>query len=147
MRTRVKGNTGRARPTKRVIDAPPSETPERYLVWRFGRLDHDGKFASLTLARSDVPDLERELVAFQDESIDALLKRRWLKFVPVSDMTRDGQQRFGEINKQEEGLWQLHLGRNKWRVWGYFERPEFFFLWWDSEHAVATGKSRNRRKP
>lgn len=60
-------------------------------------------------------------------------------------MTVDGRRRLAKINKQEDGLWQLHLKHKKWRVWGYFEDPEFFFLWWDSDHAVATGKSRKRK--
>jgi hypothetical protein len=94
--------------------------------------------------RADVPGLERELVAFQDEPIWSLRKKNWLKFVPGEDMTHDGQRRLTEVNPQEEGLWQLHLGQNKWRVWGYFEEPEFFFLWWDSNHGAATGKSRRR---
>ena len=144
MSKRIKGSTGSAKPKKRVIEEPATPS-DGHLVWRFGRLDHFGRFACQTLAGADVPALEQELVAFQSEPIWSLRRKHWLKFVPASDMTPDGQTGLSAINPQEDGLWQLHLHRYKWRIWGYFEDPEFFFLWWDSDHAVATGKSRNRR--
>lgn len=144
MSKRVKGNAGSARPTKHVVERP-SEPADRYLVWRFGRLDYDGKFACRTLVGNDVPELERELVAFQQEPIWSLRRKNWLKFVPADEMTQDGQRRLFQVSKQEDGLWQLHLQRHKWRVWGYFEDPEFFFLWWDGDHGVATGRCRKRR--
>lgn len=114
-------------------------------MWRFGRLDHQGKFGCHTLLSADVRELEDELKAFQDEPIWSLRERDWLKFVEIEDMTSDGRRRLTQISKQETGLWQLHLARHKWRVWGYFDEPEFFFLWWDSGHGVATGRSRTRR--
>jgi hypothetical protein len=144
---RVKGGTGRRKPKKRVTTSPEVAAPsDGFLVWRFGRLDHDGAFGCNTLAADDVKGLETELVAFQMQPIYALRAKKWLKFVPIGDMTLDGRKRLSQISDdQEDGLWQLHLGRWKWRVWGYFEDPEFFFLWWDSRHTVATGKSRNRQ--
>lgn len=142
----VKGDTGPRKPKKRVTTPPEIAEPSlRYLVWRFGRLDHGGRFGCQQLVQVDAPRLERELVAFQSEPIWSLRRKRWLKFVPVADMTPDGQRRLAEVSEQEDGLWQLHLARDKWRVWGYFEDPEFFFLWWDNEHGVATGRSRSRR--
>ncbi len=60
-------------------------------------------------------------------------------------MTPKGQKALGEVSEQEEGLWQLHLGRNKWRIWGHYKEPEFFFLFWDPDHEIATGKSRHRK--
>ena len=144
MSKRIKGSTGSAHPTKRVIEPPP-EHRDHHLVWRFGRLDHEGQFACQTLDSADVPDLEQELVRFQDEPIHSLRRKHWLKFVPIDEMTAEGRRRLAKVNQQEDGLWQLHLQRNKWRIWGYFEEPEFFFLWWDSDHGVAIGKSRRRR--
>jgi hypothetical protein len=72
-------------------------------------------------------------------------RKHWLKFVPIDEMTAEGRRRLAKVNEQEDGLWQLHLQRNKWRIWGYFEEPEFSFLWWDSDHGVAIGKSHRRR--
>jgi len=141
---RIKGSTGAARPPKRVIEAP-RESGYRHLVWRFGRLDYEGQFACQTLDLADIPDLERELQAFQREPIHSLRQRHWLKYIPGDEMTSDGRKRLAEVSEQEDGLWQLDLQRNKWRIWGYFEDPEFYFLWWDGGHAVATGRSRRRR--
>jgi hypothetical protein len=115
------------------------------LVWRFGRLSHDGQFGCQTLALQDVPGLERELVTFQKMPIWELKMKGWLKFIGAEEMTAEGQQCFASLNSQDNGLWQLHLHRDKWRIWGYFETPEFFFLWWDSKHAVAVGRSRHRK--
>lgn len=148
MSRRVKGDTGRRKPKKRVTTSPEAAAPPSngFLVWRFGRLDHAGAFGCNTLAAGDVEGLEKELVAFQREPIYALRAKKWLKFVPIEDMTPDGRKRLFQISdNQGDGLWQLHLGRWKWRVWGYFEDPEFFFLWWDSAHTVATGRSRKRK--
>jgi hypothetical protein len=114
------------------------------LVWRFGRMDLEGQFGCHLLRFDDVGELETELKTFQEEPIWALRKRKWLKFVGIDEMTADGRRRLEAVNKQEDGLWQLHLGRYKWRIWGYFEDPEFYFFWWDNSHAVATGKWRNR---
>jgi hypothetical protein len=143
---RVKGNTGKAKATKRVIKQPDTGTPsDRYLVWRFGRLDHEGQFGCQNLPATDARGLEAEFAIFQKETISSLLHKRWLKFIDVDEMTPDGQEGLSKVNEQENGLWQLHLQRHKWRVWGYFEDPEFFFLWWDGHHGVATGHSRHRK--
>lgn len=142
----VKGSTGKARAAKRVTQPPPETPKYRYLVWRFGRLDHKTGFSCGTLLRTDVRELERELAILQKEPISSLVKKRWLKFIGANEMTPNGRQALAEAsNKQEEGLWQLHLKRYKWRIWGYFEEPEFFFLFWDAGHEIATGKSRHRK--
>ncbi len=145
MKRQVKGKTGPTKPTKKVPKGPPSEPSDRYLVWRFGKMDWNGDFGCDKLGLVDAPELEQELAAFQAEPIWSLRKKNWLKFISVQDMTTEGRQRLAEVNQQEDGLWQLHLNRYKWRVWGYFEDPEFSFVWWDSDHGVATGKSRNRK--
>lgn len=145
MAKQVRGGGTTVKVAKKVSSEPQPEHADRYLVWRFGRLDHEGTFACGTLDPSHVANLEHELTQFQSEPIWSLRKKKWLKFVPASDMTAAGQGRLSEINDQEDGLWQLHLTRDKWRVWGYFDDPEFFFVWWDSGHAVATGKSHNRK--
>ena len=148
MGKRIKGNTGKARAAKRVTQEPQPEgtDAQKFLVWRFGRLDHESRFGCQTLLRDDARELEAELAILQTETIDSLLRKRWLKFIRADEMTPDGQKALATVSrKQEEGLWQLHLKRYKWRIWGYFDKPEFFFLWWDSDHGVATGKWRHRR--
>lgn len=142
---RVKGNTGKARPTKQIAEAPAVSLPSaRHLVWRFGRLDHTTSFSCQTLLRADAEELERELAEFQDETIPALKSKRWLKYINRREMTPDGRSALAEVSQDEEGLWQLHLKRHKWRIWGYFDDPEFFFVFWDCDHNIATGKSRTR---
>jgi hypothetical protein len=142
---RVKGNTGKSKATKKVTQSPSPPADQRYLIWRFGRLDYGGLFACRTLAPVDAPGLEQELVVFQQHPIYKLLEHNWLKFISTEEMTADGRKRLLEVNPQESGLWQLHLHRDKWRIWGYYEPPEFCFLWWDSTHGVATGRSRSRK--
>lgn len=140
---RVKGKTGKGRPERRVTEeAAPKD--ERHIVWRFGRLHHAVPFGCQTLVAERAQDLERELCHFQDEPIYSLRRKGWLKFVRKSDMTRKGQQAVASASPQEDGLWQLHLHRDKWRIWGFFEAPNFFFLFWDPDHEIATGKSRKR---
>jgi hypothetical protein len=131
-------------PKKRV---PPSEEPppNRFIVWRMGQLDLEGTFSWLKLGAADVAQLERELVEFETKTLNELKHLRWLKLIPVSDMTPDGKRRFNEISAEPEGLWQLHLAYGKWRVWGHFEDPSFYIVWWDPNHAVCTGKSVNRK--
>src|SRR6266542_2997081 len=128
----VRGKTGKANPPKKVIEGPSPEA-EWYLIWRFGRLDLDStcKFSWQMLEACDVAELERELVKFQNWKISTLRRKGWLKFIGKESMKVEAQRRLAEINKLENGLWQLHLHRDKWRVWGYFEEPEFYFLWWD----------------
>lgn len=148
---KTKGNTGKARSGKatsykKVIDSRVDAPRFEYLVWRFGRLDHHTDFACLGLKESDVRELEEELAILQREKISELERKRWLKFIDRGDMTQAGQKALDKAShRQESGLWQLHLKRHKWRIWGYFDRPEFFFLFWDEDHAIATGKSRTRR--
>jgi hypothetical protein len=143
---RIAGSTGKTKARKRVTGQPASAAPSsRYLVWRFGRLDYGTTFNCQKLLRTDVQGLESELASFQRVTIAALERKRWLKFIPAEQMTPEGRRALAEVNPQEEGLWQLHLLRYRWRVWGYFENPEFFFLWWDGDHAVATGKWRKRK--
>lgn len=141
----VKGSAGSAKATKRVTKAPPATPRYRYLIWRFGRLDHKTQFNCGNLLRTDVQELEKELAILQKEPISSLVAKRWLKFIGVTDMTPNGRKALAEVSKQEDGLWQLHLKRYKWRIWGFFEEPEFFFLFWDAGHGVATGKSRHRK--
>jgi hypothetical protein len=141
----VKGSTGKARANKRVTKTPPVTPKYRYLVWRFGRLDHETSFSCGALLHTDVRELEKELAILQREPISTLLGKRWLKFIGASEMTPEGQKALAEVSKQENGLWQLHLKRYKWRVWGYFDEPEFSFLFWDAGHEIATGKSRHRK--
>lgn len=147
---RIRGTRASRHATKRVTEEPGITTPSQdRLVWRFGRLDHDGDFGWHTLELCDVKGLEREITSFQEIPIQELLRLDWLKFIPAKDMTMDGRNRLVEISSEgsdDEGLWQLHLHRDKWRVWGYFDDPEFSFLWWDKHHAVATGASRRTRK-
>jgi len=141
---RVNGRPAKAGAAKRVTEQPHPET-DRYLVWSFGRLDHGGRFSCRHLLSTDVRTLEVELATFQTELISELRRKRWLKFIGVEEMTPAGQERLAEVAQQENGLWQLHLGRYKWRIWGFFEHPKFFFLWWDGHHDVATGKARRRK--
>jgi hypothetical protein len=130
---------------KRVeIEPDFSGKDRRFLVWRFGRLDHETEFGCQTLVSTDVKALEQELAVFQREPIWRLRRNEWLKFIPAKDMTRAGQEALQRINKQEEGLWQLHLHDERWRIYGYYEEPEYFFLWWDGGKKVATGRSRRR---
>ncbi len=142
---RVKARRSSHRAKKRATTDPEIAQPtNRHLVWRFGKLDHEGQFGWQTLALDQVQELEREIVDFQQAPIYELRKKNWLKFIGADEMTPAGRERLSELNDQENGLWQLHLARHKWRVWGYFEEPEFSFVWWDCEHAVATGRSRHR---
>ena len=113
-------------------------------MWQFGQLDHEGEFGWHHLALEDVEELEQEVVAFQNDPIHELRRKGWLKFIRIEDMTAAAQKRLRTVNRQENGLWQLHLARYKWRIWGYFEDPRFSFLWWDRDHAVASGRSRQR---
>lgn len=146
MPKKVRGSTGRSRPSKRVPQqAPPEAQDYRHLVWRFGRLDHATDFACHTLVGTDVQTLEGELERFQKEPIYQLRRKDWLKFIGKDEMTPTGQKALSQVSTQEDGLWQLHLGQHKWRIWGHFDQPEFFFLFWDPDHQIATGKSRRRR--
>jgi hypothetical protein len=142
---RVKGNTGKATAAKQVTEPPDSAAPSsKHLVWRFGRLDHETEFGCHTLLSTDVRALEKELEVFQEEPIWRLRALDWLKFIPIDEMTPAGQAALVRVNKQESGLWQLHLHSERWRIYGYFRDPEYYFLWWDGEKKVATGKSRKR---
>jgi hypothetical protein len=146
-RKRVRGGRASKYAKKKRVPTGPAAEPaeERFLVWQFGKLDHSGPFCCSNLALPEVPVLEKELAEFQSEPIGSLRRKRWLKFIEVQDMAREAQGRLGEISQaQEDGLWQLHLAHDKWRVWGYFDTPHFTFLWWDGDHAVATGRSRHR---
>jgi hypothetical protein len=143
---RISSKDGKGKPAKRVTEQPGiAEPSHRRLIWRFGRLDHDTAFGCQHLLSTDVRELEKELETFQEELISALRQKRWLKFVPVDDMTQAGQKALSAVNDKEEGLWQLHLLRYKWRIWGYFEDPEFFFVFWDCNHNIATGTSHRRK--
>lgn len=141
----VTGKTGKTEAPKRVVKPAGAAPHDRCLVWRFGRLDHETQFGCQTLPKAHVKELEGELAVFQGQPIPTLLDKRWLKFIPADDMTPDGQKELAKVSTQEEGLWQLHLHRHKWRIYGYFADPEFFFLWWDGDHDVATGRSRTRK--
>ena len=145
MSKRIKDASQVSAAAKRVETEPDFVGKDRrFLVWRFGRLDHETEFGCQTLLSTDVRALEKELAAFQKEPIWRLRRNDWLKFIPANEMTRAGQEALATINKQEEGLWQLHLHQERWRVYGYYEEPEYFFLWWDGDKKVATGRSRRR---
>jgi hypothetical protein len=142
---RIKGKDGKAASgSKRVIVATEKEPPDRHLIWQFGRLDYATVFGCHRLRSEDAQELEHELTTFQGKLISTLRRKDWLKFVPIEDMTPDGRKALAQINKQESGLWQLHLHKYKWRVWGYFDHPKFYFLFWDAGHGIATGRSRRR---
>lgn len=108
-------------------------------------MDLDGDFSWLGLTSECVAELEQELATFERKSIDELRRLRWLKHIPVREMTVDAQRRLRAISAELEGLWQLHLSRHRWRVWGWFEDPMFYVVWWDPNHNVCTGNSRKRR--
>jgi hypothetical protein len=144
---------GRTAPTRRArrveLSAPLPEPTNRYLNWRFGRLDHDGRFSCRTLARlteEELKILERHLLTFQATPIWELEKEHVLKFIGTRDMTPAGRERLAVVSPQENGLWQLRVPHDKWRIWGYFENPDFTFLWWDGLHEVAVGRSRSTPK-
>lgn len=130
-----------------MLPSPPraDEESDRHLSWRFEGVDYGGTWGWLNLQSSDAKDLNAELVQFEREQIYVLKRRRWLKFIPMKDMRPGVEDRLREIGREDEGLWQLHLSRNKWRVWGFYEEPVFYILWWDSRHDVCTGRSRQRR--
>ncbi len=77
---------------KRVTDEPGIGAPSSlHLVWRFGRLAHTGQFAWQKLLRMDAEAMEAELALFQQEPIALPQRKRWLRFIPSTDITPDGQ--------------------------------------------------------
>lgn len=142
---KVKGKSGK-KPQKRVPAAPPVETfDDRCLGWRTGQIDFQGEWGWAKLDPADAPRLRQELVAFEGESLQVLKDKRWVKFISTKEMDYKARDRLAEIEKDDEGLWQLHLAFSKWRVWGFLDGAVFYFLWWDPTHSVATGKCRNRK--
>lgn len=108
-------------------------------------MDFEGTWGWAKLVSVDCERLHQELQAFEDETLAFLKQRRWLKLIPPQDMTQGAVRRLRELGRDDpEGLWQLHLAHDKWRVWGFLEEPLFYVLWWDPDHSVATGKSRSR---
>jgi hypothetical protein len=143
---RVKGRRGR-RPPKRVLKPAEPEVPAKpvRLTWGLAQVDFDGEWGWRKLVGEDCERLHREMDAFESEQLVTLRKKRWVKLIPPKDMVNDAQKRLKEIGRDDpEGLWQLHLAHNKWRVWGFLEDSTFYVLWWDPDHSVATGKSRTR---
>lgn len=145
MPKRVKGR--KDRPTKRVLKpvervAPPDRDR---LTWRLAQIDFDGEWGWANLASGDCQRLHQEMDAFESEKLATLRQKKWVKVIPPKDMVNAARKRLREIGRDDpEGLWQLHLGHNKWRVWGFLEGSTFYVLWWDPDHSVATGKSRTR---
>lgn len=136
-------------PKKRVpADAGPPK-PD-YLVWRLGRLNKEGAFSWLDLSPDAIAALETELVEFENRPLHELKNLRWLKFIEAEEFTPKGRRAFSEIADKRmggdtEGLWQLHLATSRWRIWGHFEDPMFYVVWWDPDHDACTGKSVKRR--
>jgi hypothetical protein len=117
-----------------------------HIVWRFGRLDKEGEFGWQNLSEDCLVDLERELEEFQSRPLSVLRRElKWLKYIGSTEMAPAAQKRLSQIANKETGLWQLHLGHDRWRVWGYFEDPEYYFVWWDPDHLVCPGKYRRHR--
>lgn len=136
-------------PKKRVPDDAGPPKPD-YIVWRMGRLIKAGDFSWLDLDTGLIAALESELVEFETRPLHELKQLKWLKFIESDEFTPKGQKAFDRISDKRmggdtEGLWQLHLATGRWRIWGHFEDPMFFMVWWDPEHEACTGKSVSRR--
>jgi hypothetical protein len=142
---KVRDRKPKGKATKRVASAAVAEVKdERYLGWRVAEVDFGGAWGWANMAPGDMERLRHELVEFEKEPIWSLKRKRWLKLIPVDDMKQGASDRLTEIDREDDGLWQLHLLHHKWRVWGFLEGATFFFLWWDPDHTVATGACRNR---
>jgi hypothetical protein len=65
--------------------------------------------------------------------------------IPVEDIAIAAQARLGALEQDDlEELWELRFGYTDWRAWGVLDRSTFYFLWWDPNHTVCTGKDRAR---
>ncbi len=61
-----------------------------------------------------------------------------VKDIPLDNLVPDAQTRLQEIDRNDEDvLWELRLGHEKWRVWGVFRGHVFYFIWWDREHSAS----------
>ncbi len=144
---KVKRKAPKKRASKRVLHAAASEPGdgERHIAWRMGQIDFTSEWGWQNLDPADAEELKQELVVFEREPLRTLKDKRWVKFIPTKDMEHRAAERLHELERDEEGLWQLHLSRHKWRVWGFLEDASFHIFWWDPEHNVCTGHSRTRR--
>jgi hypothetical protein len=138
----------RRKAAKRVPSAkPPDPSGELFIGWRFEQIDFESEWGWRTMSPACTERLRQELVTFEKEPLRTLKDKRWVKFIPIREMVYGAKDRLEEIGRDDEGLWQLHLGYDKWRVWGFLDEGSgaFYFLWWDPDHGVATGKCRNRQ--
>jgi hypothetical protein len=109
-------------------------------------VEFTGKFGWGNLSLCDCAQLQKELAIFETEKLSVLRRKRWVKLIPLSDMTAEAQRELAALNRDDpEGLWQLHLAYGKWRVWGQLEGHDFFLFLWDRDHGIATGKTHRRK--
>jgi len=125
----------------------PEPEEQRLLAWRMARVDLDEEWGWRKLDAADLEQLHRLLTEYETTPLHKLRHDERIREIPVEDICPEAQERLARLEQEDiEALHELRLGHHNWRAWGILDRSTFYFLWWDPEHTVCTGRDRARSR-
>lgn len=121
----------------KVGDVDVAAARDRRLSWRLSGVDFHGPWGWNKLTDAELPQLHRQLLDYERETLAALRTGKRIQPIPAEDLCSEAQTRLIDQKRDDAELWELRLGYKKWRAWGVLTDAVFYFLWWDPEHTVC----------
>jgi hypothetical protein len=122
---------------------PTTDTSEVVITWRLRSVDFEGRWGWTQLATDHGPELHRLMTEYESTPLRKLHRDERIKEIPVKHLCRDAKSRLKELDHEDvDSLFELRLGKERWRIWGLLEQSVFLPVWWDPEHTVCPGASR-----
>lgn len=128
---------------KRIIESPSNSSIHKTPIWRFDKLDKDGKFR-FDLSRSEInwKEILQKLIDYgnmewaqiDNQTHDKTNKTKH-HFLDYKGMSKDAKDRIEKLHLQENTdiIYSLAL-KNKLRLIGLREHGEFHIIWIDPNH-------------
>ncbi|MBO0881529.1 MAG: hypothetical protein J2P17_14555 [Mycobacterium sp.] len=128
------------RAEKRAVSSPPG--PDKFIRFRFGRLDH-GKWALCKIDRQHHKRLLERLAYFEQMTVAQAKSNDVLADYDMSECTnQSAKRRLSSRYSGQDSLSRLTVDpHGKLRLLGIREDHEFHIVWWDPNHEIWPDKN------
>lgn len=134
-----------ARGGKRPTSAPDSSaTRDRFLRFRFNRVDIGSDWCLTDIDKSDHEDLIRFMPDMESMKLNEVVPSRCKREdVAGKSPNTDAQMRAqGQFPDDHDNIYVLHMTGTK-RLWGLLYDNEFSVIWWDPDHQIWPSSLKN----